>query len=875
MPRASDPTMHAQVLGVGSARALLDRASAIAKERAARESTLHLAAAWMERGDEPARVLIQRGCRPEDLRLATKVHTEESGTWERVQSTAKRIAAARGAQLESIDLVLAALSDKHTALGSWVRQLGCEPANLAEEIYRATERAGAQGAPTAAKAGASAKAASGERAANSAGKPAQNPNPIVSSSGPSGSTASASAEGRPSRHPALLPPPDPAKMLRTGVPSGATPPETARGVADFAEKTATKSPAKPQGKIIASATPPAATAVASATGRGAKGSAKAPAVKTAFDLDTRTFPSVAMFSRNLSAECARGALEPVVGREREVGRVLDAIGRREGRGALLVGAPGVGKSTVLRAVARTLPDRAVVSLRHADVAAQARGPGGSERARKLVEELVQLGDRVVVALDPIAPWFCTRDVPDDVVLELRAALTAGKLAWIGTCTAEEARKLGECEPWTERGASRLSLEEPTGEALRAIVTAYAPLIAAHHGVVAEGPVLAYAADLSERYLGGRAQPDRALTVIDLALSRARRAGAPALGREAIASVVAEVGGLPLDRVASTDQERLLSLERALGDRLVGHGQAIARVSATLRRNAVGFRGSRPIGTFLFLGPTGVGKTECAKAIAEALFPGGGAMTRFDMAEFSEPHAVARLVGAPPGYVGYHDGGQLTDAVRRKPYQLILLDEIEKAHRDVLESLLALLDEGRMTDGRGRTADFRNTVIVMTSNLGADVFEPRARANDRRIGFEPKESAPAANDAVALAEKVRDAARASMPPELWNRIDEPIVFAPLCREDVREIARRMLAQSFARLREERGISLTAGPALIEHLLEQGGYEPSLGARPMRRAIARLVEAPIAAAVLEGALRDGERATVDVREGRVECLRTAEG
>jgi ATP-dependent Clp protease ATP-binding subunit ClpC len=869
--------MHAQVLGSGSARALLDRASAIARERAARESTLHLAAAWMERGDEPARVLIQRGCRPEDLRLASKVHTEESGTWERVLSFAKRIAAGRGAQLESIDLVLAALSDKHTALGSWVRQLGCDPANLGEEIYRAAERAAPPRSASASKSPASDKPSASDKPASPAPRGARNPNPILSTSAPG---SAPTAEAKPARHPAVLPPPDPARVLKTSsLVSAAASVSQGAGLGSTPEppRAAPRSAGKNPGKIIASAAPVAPIAAgATAPSRGTKSAAKAPVAKTEFDLDTRTFPSVAMFARNLSAECARGVLEPVVGRSREVGRVLDAIGRRDGRGALLVGAPGVGKSTVLRAVARSISDRTVVCLRHADVAAQARGPGGSERARKLVEELVQLGDRVVVALDPIAPWFCTRDVPDDVVLELRAALTAGKLAWIGTCTAEEARKLGECEPWTERSATRLGLEEPTGEDLRAIVTAYAPLIAAHHGVVAEAPVLAYAADLSERYLGGRAQPDRALTVIDLALSRARRGAAPALGRDAIAAVVAEVGGLPLDRVSSTDHERMLSLEGALGDRLVGHGQAIARVAATLRRNAVGFRGARPIGTFLFLGPTGVGKTECAKAIAEALFPGAGAITRFDMAEFSEPHAVARLVGAPPGYVGYQDGGQLTDAVRRKPYQLILLDEIEKAHRDVLESLLALLDEGRMTDGRGRTADFRNTVIVMTSNLGAEVFESKGRASERRIGFGPQDApvpSPAVHDALALAEKVRDAARASMPPELWNRIDEPIVFSPLCREDLREIARRMLALSFARLRAERGISLTAGSALVEHLLDQGGYEPSLGARPMRRAIARLVEAPVAAAVLEGALQDGERAVVDVRDGRVELLRSA--
>jgi ATP-dependent Clp protease ATP-binding subunit ClpC len=843
--------MQASVQGVGSARSLLDRASAIAQEKCVRVSTLHIAAAWIEQGGEPSRVLVSRGCRTEDLRLANKVHTEEVGTIERIQSRAKRIAAERKGELSSLDLVLAALTDKHTALTSWVQQLGCEPNSLAEEVYRATIRAAS------ARVGAQMPA---QRAQNA----------IIS--GPATNAPPVSDNARPSRHPSVLPPHDPAKTQKVKAVQAA--PTNSSGAANPPANNA--APTIPAGSATGSTPPSAKGAIAQGQSRasGQRQPKGAPA-KTPFDIDSRTFPAVTMFARNLSAECARGVLEPVVGREKEVGRVLDAVGRRDGKGALVVGAPGVGKSTLLRAVARSLESRSVLTLRHADVAAQARGQSGAERSRKLVEELVQLGDKIVLALDPISPWFLTRDVPDDVVLELRAALTAGKIAWIGACTPEEARKLSEVEPWMDRHASRLGLEEPSSEQLRDIVSAYAPLIATHHGVVAEAPVLRFAAELSERYLGGRSQPDRALTVIDLALSRAKRSQAPALARDTVASVVAEVGGLPLERVASTDHERLLTLERVLADKLVGHQHAIRRVADTLRRNAVGFRGSRPIGTFLFLGPTGVGKTECAKAIAEALFPGAGAMTRFDMAEFSEAHSVARLVGAPPGYVGYHDGGQLTDAVRRRPYQLILLDEIEKAHRDVLESLLALLDEGRMTDGRGRTTDFRNTVIVMTSNLGADVFDAKPRSVERRIGFGADSSGPsvvAASDAQAQAEKVRDAARSSMPPELWNRIDEPIVFAPLAREDLREIARRMLADSFARLRAERGVSLTAGAALVEHLLDQGGYDPSLGARPMRRAIARLVEAPVADAVLRGMLSTGDEGVVDTREGKVEVLVT---
>jgi ATP-dependent Clp protease ATP-binding subunit ClpC len=531
----------------------------------------------------------------------------------------------------------------------------------------------------------------------------------------------------------------------------------------------------------------------------------------------------------------------------------------------------VGKSTLVRALAREGGGRAVVSLRHAEIVAQARGQQGGERVRRLVDELVRASERVIVALDPLAPWFLTRDAPDEVVLELRAALVTGKLAWIGTATGEEARRLAEVEPWLERASVRVDLEEPAGPALREVVRAYAPLISAYHGVVADAPVLERAAELSERYLGGRAQPDRALNVVDLALARAKRARMPALSREAVAEVVAELGGLPFDRVAATDHERLLALEGHLASRVVGHGHAMTRVAQTLRRNAVGFRGARPIGTFLFLGPTGVGKTETAKAIAEALFPGVGAMTRFDMAEFAESHAVARLVGAPPGYVGYHDGGQLTEAVRRRPYQLILLDEIEKAHRDVLESLLALLDEGRMTDSHGRTVDFRNTVIVLTSNLGAGLFDARAeKPAARAIGFGARPAEGPREESATLADKVLDAARAALPPELWNRIDDPIVFGPLSRDEVSEIAWRLLRQTLARLEDEQGIRVLATPGVVELLLDNGGFEPALGARPMRRAIARLVEAPIAEAVLRGTLRRGDIATLETRDWGIEVV-----
>jgi ATP-dependent Clp protease ATP-binding subunit ClpC len=298
----------------------------------------------------------------------------------------------------------------------------------------------------------------------------------------------------------------------------------------------------------------------------------------------------------------------------------------------------------------------------------------------------------------------------------------------------------------------------------------------------------------------------------------------------------------------------------LGQRVVGHGAALARIANILRRNAAGLHGRRPIGTFLLLGPTGVGKTESAKAVAEALFHSDAAMTRLDMAEYAESHAVARLIGAPPGYIGHDAGGQLTEAVRRRPYQVLLLDEIEKAHRDVLEAFLGVFDEGRLTDGRGKTVDFTNTVIILTSNLGAE--ELRSRGT-RAIGFGNSTS-----DRVARVENTLvAAARATLPPELYNRIDEVIAFAPLERAEVAEIARRLLMGLATKLKTSRGVLLDVEDEAIDVLLDAGGFDAELGARPMKRTLARLVEAPIADMVLRGDVSTGDVARLTVEGGQI--------
>jgi ATP-dependent Clp protease ATP-binding subunit ClpC len=396
----------------------------------------------------------------------------------------------------------------------------------------------------------------------------------------------------------------------------------------------------------------------------------------------------------------------------------------------------------------------------------------------------------------------------------------------------------------------------------------APLFAKHHGCSYDQESLSQAIAWSVRYLPGRALPDKAVQVLDLAGARAKRRSERLVHPAHVAEVISELAGVPEERLLESDAKRLLGLEALLGNRIVGHTHAIERISHVLRRNASGFRSRRPIGTFLLLGPTGVGKTETAKAIAECLFHSADAMTRLDLSEYAESHAISRLVGAPPGYIGHDAGGQLTESVRRRPYQVILLDEIEKAHRDVLESFLGVFDEGRLTDGRGRTVDFTNTVIFLTSNIGAEL-SPSNSSTRGRIGFGSGDSRAEVREreVSAYQQAVSDAARRALPPELFNRLDEVLAFAPLTRHDVAEVARRLLVELSRELDNARGVTLVVSEAAIEALLNAGGFDPELGARPMRRAIGRHVEAPISELILKGTLKRGDVARIDVEDGRI--------
>ncbi|HMA97759.1 MAG TPA: ATP-dependent Clp protease ATP-binding subunit, partial [Polyangiaceae bacterium] len=430
----------------------------------------------------------------------------------------------------------------------------------------------------------------------------------------------------------------------------------------------------------------------------------------------------------------------------------------------------------------------------------------------------------------------------------------GEFPCIGATTAEDYRRSIENDPALARRFTAIEVEEPTPEDAYLVLSSNAKKLALHHGVRYDEEALALGISWSVRYLPGRSLPEKAISIADLAGARARRRGQSRITPKQIAEIVADMADIPVERLLETDGERMLALERLVGERVVGHEAAIQRICSVLRRNAAGLGAERPIGTFLLLGPTGVGKTETAKALARALFHSETAMTRLDMAEYSEAHAVAKLIGAPPGYIGHDAGGQLTEAVRKRPYQVVLLDEIEKAHQDVLQAFLGVFDEGRLTDSRGRTVDFRNTIILMTSNLGAE--HTRAKPK-RRVGFAgsdvPEES--------HINEAVIAAARAHLSPELYNRIDECLVFSALSRGEVTEIARRLLGGLACSL-AARGIELRVADATLDHLVEQGGFDVCLGARPMKRTIARLLEAPLAERLLAGKIQRGSSVSVEL-------------
>jgi ATP-dependent Clp protease ATP-binding subunit ClpC len=574
-----------------------------------------------------------------------------------------------------------------------------------------------------------------------------------------------------------------------------------------------------------------------------------------FALDPERFPLLAGIGHNLTALAAAGRLDPVVGRDSDVQRVLDVLARRRANNPVLVGSPGVGKTAVAHGLAHAFVQsareqhapRVLIELSTSSLLSGTGVRGAvSERVLQLRAEVAESKGKVLLFIDEVHGLLGGGEA-DSLANELKTALARGELPLLGATTEAEYRKVFERDAALARRFTRIEISEPSLRDAVEILRSLAPTYAQHHGVRYEPEALEAAVELSARYMPLRQLPDKAIALLDQAGARAQRNGEKVVDLRGVASVVSELAAVPVERLLMQDADALLALEGELAGRVVGQSAAISSIANALRKSAAGFRGPRPLGTFLFTGPTGVGKTELARAISDVLFT-GVPWTRIDMSELAQAHGVARLLGAPPGYLGHDDGGQLTEAVRNRPYQLVLLDEIEKAHVEVLLALLPLLDEGRMTDGRGRTVDFTNTVIVMTSNLGAECATAR-----NRIGFD--------TDTSGTTDVARDraiaAVRGALPPELFNRIDEALYFAPLGREDVAEIARRMLAKVVQVAHDRHAIRVEFEPSAIDALIAAGGFDPTLGARPMRRTIGRLVEAPLARAVLSREVEAGGR------------------
>jgi ATP-dependent Clp protease ATP-binding subunit ClpC len=661
--------------------------------------------------------------------------------------------------------------------------------------------------------------------------------------------------------PAAAPAPSPATVVRPGVDAApsvvATPPPAA--------VPAHRDEAPDAPEVSLSIGPLEVETVRAKENIAAPSSPPAPDAAQPWALDPREFPYLVMHGRNLSALAARRRLDPAVGREAEVEEVLDILGKRRANNPILVGEPGVGKTAIVEGLAQRLvelrAERIVIELDVAGLLAGTQLRGSfSERLLGIKDEVRGADGRIVVFIDELHMIIgagATGEGPQDAANELKAALARGEFPCIGATTHDEFRRHVQSDPALERRFVPVLVREPSPRATVAILQGAAARYEEHHAVRFRAEALEAAALLTARYVRDRCLPDKAFAAIDLAGSRARREGRPQVTREDVARAVARMAGLPEERLLEPDGERFLGLERRLQESIVGHQEQLAAIARVVRRNYAGFSAQRPLASFLFVGPSGVGKTETARVLAEELYPaveGGpqpGALVRIDLSEYSEPHSVARLVGAPPGYVGYGEGGQLTEAVRRRPACVVLLDEVEKAHPSVLQLLLQVLEEGQLTDGRGRRIDFSGTIVVLTSNVGASAFESGGRA----VGFGAPDRQPSDSGAHPGTARALEQARTAFPPELWGRLDERLVFAPLGRDEIARIATLLLSDSSRRLWQERQIAFRTGPGLVDHLIAHGGWEVSLGARPMRQTIQRLVESPLADEILAGRIRKG--------------------
>lgn len=645
------------------------------------------------------------------------------------------------------------------------------------------------------------------------------------------------------------------------------------------------------------------------------------------------------FATDLNESAKQGKIDPVIGRDTEIQRVIQILSRRTKNNPVLIGEPGVGKTAIAEGLAQRivtgnvpeiLRNKRIISLSIGSMLAGAKYRGEfEERLKKAIDE-VQQHDDMIIFIDEIHTLVgagATEGAMDAANI-LKPALARGEFQVIGVTTLDEYKKHIEKDAALERRFQPVQVGEPNEEDALEILKGLRDRYEAFHKAKITDEALTAAVSLSSRYITDRFLPDKAIDVVDEAASKVRMkvfSAAPdvkaledrlntvkkekeaavtsqdfekaaklrdeeqslvkeigdkksiakeksdqklIVTEEDIAAVVAQWTGIPVAKIAEEESATLLHLEEELHKRVVGQDEAVTAVAKAVRRARAGLKDpKRPIGSFLFLGPTGVGKTELARALASSLFGDESAMIRLDMSEYMEKHTVSRLVGAPPGYVGYEEGGQLTDAVRRKPYSVILLDEVEKAHADFFNILLQVLDDGRLTDSQGRNVDFRNTVIIMTSNLGAKALHK----NSPELGFLAAKKADSnvdENKGIDFKEakkSVMDAVKRYFRPEFLNRIDEMIVFHPLTEEDLKEIVTILMSDVTKRL-EERDLQLEISPEAMKLLVKEGS-DFTMGARPLKRAIQRLIEDPVSDLILKGDAKEGKIIKADAKDNNL--------
>jgi len=661
--------------------------------------------------------------------------------------------------------------------------------------------------------------------------------------------------------------------------------------------------------------------------------------KAAKKSETKTLDQ---FSRDLTEMARNGTLDPVIGRQGEIQRVIQILSRRTKNNPVLIGEPGVGKTAIVEGLAQkivagdvpeTLLDKRVVSLDLTSMVAGTKYRGDfEERIKTALEEVVKAGD-VILFIDELHTIIGAGAAEGaiDAANIIKPALGRGEIQVIGATTLNEYRKHIEKDAALERRFQPVMVNEPTQEETILILKGLRDRYEAHHKLNITDEAIEAAVRMSSRYINDRYLPDKAIDLIDEAASRVRmenlkipaglkelemkkealvkekeaavksqdferaaklrdserqldaeiekarkqwesvRTGeCGSVGPEDIAAVVSGWTGIPVTSIKQDESERLLNMEKVLHERVIGQDEAVSAVARAIRRGRVGLKDpKRPIGSFLFLGPTGVGKTELCRALAEAMFGDENAMVRVDMSEYMEKHTVSKFIGSPPGYVGYDEGGQLTEKVRRKPYSVLLFDEIEKAHPDVFNILLQVLEDGVLTDAHGRRVDFKNTIIVMTSNVGARNITER----HKKLGFADESENTEEKQYEYIQQAIKDELKRTFKPEFLNRVDEIIIFRQLTRENIREICKKMLKTVGERV-ADMGIELHYDDAAVDMLAEKG-FDPVYGARPLRRTIQSAVEDTAAEKILAGTLKSGDKVLLTVIDGKIELVKQPSG